>query len=38
MAEKGKLSKVNHPSPAQAAQQIPALRMSRIAQTLKPAR
>ena len=38
MAEKGKLSKVNHPSPAQAALQIPALRMSRIAQTLKPAR
>src|ERR1700722_19369912 len=38
MAEKGKLSKVNHPSPAQASQQIPAPRLSRIAQTLKPAR
>lgn len=38
MAEKGKLSKVNHPSPAQASQQIPTPRPSRIAQTLKPAR
>jgi heme-degrading monooxygenase HmoA len=38
MAAKGKLSKVNHPSPAQASQQIPAPRPSRIAQTLKPAR
>jgi hypothetical protein len=38
MAEDGRLSKVNHPSPAQASRQIPALRMSRIAQTLKPAR
>ena len=38
MAEKGKLSKVNHPSPAQASEQIPAPRPSRVAQTLKPAR
>ena len=38
MTEKGKLSKVNHPSAAQAAQQIPAPRPSRIAQTLKPKR
>jgi heme-degrading monooxygenase HmoA len=38
MAENGRLSKVNHPSPAQAARQIPAPRPSRIAQTLKPAR
>jgi quinol monooxygenase YgiN len=37
MAERGKLSKVNHPSPAQASQQIPALRPSRIALILKPA-
>ncbi len=36
MAEDGKLSKVNHPSPAQASRQIPPLRPSRIAQTLKP--
>jgi heme-degrading monooxygenase HmoA len=38
MSEKGKLSKVNHPSAAQAAQQIPAPQPSRVAQTLKPAR
>jgi heme-degrading monooxygenase HmoA len=38
MAEKGKLSKVNHPSPAQASQHIPAPRRSRVEQTLKPAR
>ena len=38
MAEKGKLSKVNHPSAVQASQQIPAPRSSRIARTLKPAR
>jgi heme-degrading monooxygenase HmoA len=38
MAEKGKLSKVNHPSPAQASQQIPAPRPSQIARILKPAR
>jgi len=38
MSEKGKLSKVNHPSAAQASQQIPAPESSRIARTLKPAR
>jgi hypothetical protein len=38
MAETGKLSKVNHPSAAQASQQIPAPQPSRIARTLKPAR
>jgi heme-degrading monooxygenase HmoA len=38
MAEKGKLSKVNHPSAVQASQRIPAPQRSRIAQTLKPAR
>jgi heme-degrading monooxygenase HmoA len=38
MLEKGKLSKVIHPSPVQASQQIPAPEPSRIAQTLKPAR
>jgi hypothetical protein len=38
MSEKGRLSKVNHPSATQAAQQIPAPRPSRVAQTLKPAR
>jgi heme-degrading monooxygenase HmoA len=35
--EKGRLSKVNHPSATQAARQIPAPQPSRIAQTLKPA-
>jgi heme-degrading monooxygenase HmoA len=38
IAEKGRLSKVNHPSRVQASQQIPAPQRSRIAQTLKPAR
>jgi heme-degrading monooxygenase HmoA len=38
MTEKGKLSKVNHPSAVQASKQIPVPRLSRIAQTLKPAR
>src|SRR5580693_2360513 len=38
MSEKGRLSKVNHPSATQAAQQIPAPQPSRVAQTLKPAR
>jgi hypothetical protein len=38
MVEKGRLSKVNHPSAGQAARQIPAPQPSRIAQTLKPAR
>jgi hypothetical protein len=36
MLEKGKLSKVNHPSPVQASRQFPAPKLSRIAQTLKP--
>jgi hypothetical protein len=38
MAEKGRLSKVNHPSAVQASQQIPAPQPSRIARTLKPPR
>jgi len=38
MLETGKLSKVNHPSPVQASQQIPAPKPGRIAQTLKPMR
>jgi hypothetical protein len=38
MAGGGKLSKVNHPSPAQASNQIPAPEPSRIERTLKPAR
>ena len=38
MSERGRLSKVNHPSAAQASQKIPAPQPSRIAQTLKPAR
>jgi heme-degrading monooxygenase HmoA len=38
MVEKGRLSKVNHPSAVQASQQIPAPQPSRIAQVLKPAR
>jgi hypothetical protein len=38
MLGKGKLSKVNHPSPVQALQQIPAPKPGRIAQTLKPVR
>jgi hypothetical protein len=38
MAERGRLSKVNHPSPVQVSQQIPAPKPSRIAQTLKPVR
>ena len=38
MSERGRLSKVNHPSTAQASQKIPAPQPSRIAQTLKPAR
>ena len=38
MLENGRLSKVNHPSPVQESQQIPAPKPSRIAQTLKPAR
>jgi heme-degrading monooxygenase HmoA len=38
MSEKGRLSKVNHLSAMQAAQQIPAPQPSRIAQTLKPTR
>jgi heme-degrading monooxygenase HmoA len=38
MSEKGRLSKVNHPSGVQTSQQIPAPQPSRIAQTLKPAR
>jgi hypothetical protein len=38
MAETGRLSKVNHPSPAHASQQIPAPQPSRIAQMLKPVR
>jgi hypothetical protein len=36
MAEKGRLSKVNHPSPAHASQQIPAPQPSRISSSLKP--
>jgi hypothetical protein len=38
MSEKGRLSKVNHPSAAQASQQIPPPQPSRIARALKPAR
>jgi hypothetical protein len=38
MSEKGRLSKVNHPSAAQASQQIPPPQPSRIARVLKPAR
>jgi Antibiotic biosynthesis monooxygenase len=38
MSERGRLSKVNHPSAAQASQKIPAPQPSRIARTLKPAR
>jgi antibiotic biosynthesis monooxygenase len=38
MAEKGRLSKVNHPSAAHVSQYIPAPQPSRIARTLKPAR
>jgi hypothetical protein len=38
MIEKGRLSKVNHPSPAHASHQIPAPQPSRIARSLKPAR
>ena len=38
MSEKGRLSKVNHPSPVQASQQIPAPQPSRIARILEPAR
>jgi len=38
MSEKGRLSKVNHPSAVQAARQIPAPQPSRIAQILKPSR
>jgi hypothetical protein len=38
MSEKGRLSKVNHPSAVQTSQQIPAPRPSRIAQNLKPER
>ncbi len=38
MAERGRPSKVNHPSAVQASQQIPAPQPSRIAQTLKPVR
>jgi hypothetical protein len=38
MLENGRLSKVNHPSPVQESQQIPAPKPSRIAQTLKPPR
>jgi hypothetical protein len=38
MSEKGRLSKVNHPSALQTSQQIPAPQPSRIARTLKPAR
>jgi hypothetical protein len=38
MSEKGRLSKVNHPSATQAAQQIPGPQPSRIAKNLKPAR
>lgn len=38
MLEKGRLSKVNHPSAVQVSQQIPAPKPGRIAKTLKPAR
>src|SRR5580658_5114892 len=38
MSEKRRLSKVNHPSAAQASQQIPPPQPSRIARVLKPAR
>ena len=37
MTEQGKPSKVNHPSPAQASNYIPAPEPSRIERTLKPA-
>jgi hypothetical protein len=38
MTEKGRQSKVNHPSAVQASQQIPPPQPSRIARALKPAR
>ena len=38
MCEKGRLSKVNHPSALQASRQIPAPQPGRIEQILKPAR
>jgi hypothetical protein len=38
MVEEGRISKVNHPSSDQLAKQIPAPRVSRIEQTLKPAK
>jgi Antibiotic biosynthesis monooxygenase len=38
MAEEGKLSKVNHSSPAQASGHIPAPEPGRIGQTLRPLR
>jgi hypothetical protein len=38
MAEEGRPSKVNHPSPAQASGQIPAPEASRVERTLKPLR
>ncbi len=36
MVEEGRMSKVNHPSSHQSAKHIPAPRLSRIEQTLKP--
>ena len=38
MVEEGKRSKVNHPSPAQASNHIPAPKPSRIVRTLEPVR